>query len=266
MKYEPGSPVPPWRVGEFKSSADPRKLVLLVAVGNEEIGEYGAHHNFVRWMSAGAEPLDTDDLAYSAHEEAMSFGLSVVDLSKQYFKTIAQRALCGAPALRELTDEDLRRLDDETPFHESPDWNLRFARKVLAAAGVQAACGPRVPQADLIRAVLDGATVQEQAADGTWMDFVSPGLAIRALAREPVETKFRLVLDDVNAADKTCNWSELTDGFDGSAVRVGPNHSTIEIWYDTQAQARAARRVILGLIGAAFGAPCAYKPVAREQQ
>lgn len=35
----------------------------------------------------------------------------------------------------ELTDEDIQRLDDETMFHESPDWALRFARKVLAAAG-----------------------------------------------------------------------------------------------------------------------------------
>lgn len=35
------------------------------------------------------------------------------------------------------------------------------------------------------------------------------------------------------------------EGFDGSTVRVGPNHSTIEIWYDTEAQARAAHRAIL---------------------
>lgn len=45
----------------------------------------------------------------------------------------------------------------------------------------------------------------------------------------------------------------LTDGFDGSAVRPGPNHSTIEIWYDTEAQANAARKVILELIDSAYG-------------
>jgi hypothetical protein len=33
-----------------------------------------------------------------------------------------------------LTDEQIQQIDDETPFHESPGWNLRFARNVLAAA------------------------------------------------------------------------------------------------------------------------------------
>jgi hypothetical protein len=43
----------------------------------------------------------------------------------------------------------------------------------------------------------------------------------------------------------------LSDGYDGSGLIVGPNHSTIEIWYDTEDQAVAARRVILDLIDAA---------------
>jgi hypothetical protein len=42
----------------------------------------------------------------------------------------------------------------------------------------------------------------------------------------------------------------LSQGFDGSAVRPGPNHSTIEIWYDTEEQARAAHKVIRDLIDA----------------
>jgi general stress protein YciG len=42
----------------------------------------------------------------------------------------------------------------------------------------------------------------------------------------------------------------LAQGFDGSAVRPGPNHSTIEIWYDTEDQARAAHKVIRDLIDA----------------
>lgn len=40
----------------------------------------------------------------------------------------------------------------------------------------------------------------------------------------------------------------LVDGFDGIAVRVGPNHSTVEIWYDTEAQACAALLSISGLM------------------
>lgn len=43
----------------------------------------------------------------------------------------------GAPTagLRKLTDEEIRQLDDETRLDESLDWPLRFARKLLAAAG-----------------------------------------------------------------------------------------------------------------------------------
>lgn len=46
--------------------------------------------------------------------------------------------------------------------------------------------------------------------------------------------------------------SELAEGFDGSTVRVGPNHSTIEIWYDTEAQARSAHGVIVQMIDEAL--------------
>lgn len=33
-----------------------------------------------------------------------------------------------------LTDEEIRRIDDATHFHESPDWSVRFARAILAAS------------------------------------------------------------------------------------------------------------------------------------
>lgn len=49
-KYDPGTAPPPWRVGEFWSSADPRRLVLMLAVGSE-IGEYQRHRDFVRWVT-----------------------------------------------------------------------------------------------------------------------------------------------------------------------------------------------------------------------
>lgn len=38
-----------------------------------------------------------------------------------------------------------------------------------------------VPHADLIRAVLDGATIQWRSKVGDWADFTSPPLAIRSL-------------------------------------------------------------------------------------
>jgi hypothetical protein len=50
-KFMPDQPVPPWRVGVWVSSADPRKHVVMVAVGEEEISEYGAHRDFVRWLT-----------------------------------------------------------------------------------------------------------------------------------------------------------------------------------------------------------------------
>ena len=38
---------------------------------------------------------------------------------------------CGSEGLRTLiTDERIREIDDETHFHESPDWSVRFARAI----------------------------------------------------------------------------------------------------------------------------------------
>lgn len=37
----------------------------------------------------------------------------------------------------ELSDEYIKNIDDNTHFHESPDWSVRFARNILKAAGVQ---------------------------------------------------------------------------------------------------------------------------------
>jgi hypothetical protein len=44
---------------------------------------------------------------------------------------------------------------------------------------------------------------------------------------------------------RTVRGSLLADGFDGSAIRHGPNHSTIEFFYDSESQADAAYRAIL---------------------
>lgn len=39
-----------WRVGEFVSSARRPEHVLMLAVGDKQIAEYGAHRDFVRWV------------------------------------------------------------------------------------------------------------------------------------------------------------------------------------------------------------------------
>jgi hypothetical protein len=49
-------------------------------------------------------------------------------------------ALYTYPPLRRewrgLTEEEIKRIDDSTHFHESPDWSLRFARAVERAHGI----------------------------------------------------------------------------------------------------------------------------------
>ena len=40
------------------------------------------------------------------------------------------------PQRKPLTEEEIRRIDDGTHFHESPDWSLRFARAIERAHGI----------------------------------------------------------------------------------------------------------------------------------
>jgi hypothetical protein len=48
-----------WRVGEFTSSANPRKTVLMLAVGSD-IEAHEKHHSFIRWVDA-APPAAMSD-------------------------------------------------------------------------------------------------------------------------------------------------------------------------------------------------------------
>jgi hypothetical protein len=64
------------------------------------------------------------------------------------------------------------------------------------------------------------------------------------------------------AAGALVDRPSLAEGFDGSSVRAGLNHSTIEIWYDTHEQAVAARKYFNELVDAARAALSASEPVA----
>ena len=45
--------------------------------------------------------------------------------------------LYTAPPKREpLTDDEIRRIDDATPFHEGAEWEVRFARAIEQAHGI----------------------------------------------------------------------------------------------------------------------------------
>lgn len=50
IAFEPGAQVPPWRVGVFVSSSRRPHLVVMVAVGEEQIAEWERHKDFVRWV------------------------------------------------------------------------------------------------------------------------------------------------------------------------------------------------------------------------
>jgi hypothetical protein len=51
-----------WRVGEFWSSANPDKKVLMLAEGTKEIYSYGKHPDFIRWVDGrGAAPQGVDE-------------------------------------------------------------------------------------------------------------------------------------------------------------------------------------------------------------
>lgn len=52
-----------WRVGEFVSSARPPERVLMLAVGRRQIGEYGMHGDFVRWIATSASAPQVDKSA-----------------------------------------------------------------------------------------------------------------------------------------------------------------------------------------------------------
>lgn len=100
-KFMPDAPVPPWRVGVWVSSADPRKHVVMVAVGDEEIAEYGAHRDFVRWLTpdpggAGGVPAGPG-VQRVAHSLAVSIGMGHGLTQEQAEEIAAAIAGVGIP-------------------------------------------------------------------------------------------------------------------------------------------------------------------------
>ena len=95
MKYE--TPFPPtWKLGEFWSSADPRKKVLMVATGASEITEYGAHRDFIRWVTEGsptkntAAPQPVPDDVWEALQRLIENGLMAGTASAEDARTVAR--------------------------------------------------------------------------------------------------------------------------------------------------------------------------------
>ncbi len=56
---------------------------------------------------------------------------------KRHHKAITSlRAALAEDAMQRLTDEEIRRIDDATPFHEGAEWAVRFARAIEQAHGI----------------------------------------------------------------------------------------------------------------------------------
>lgn len=48
----------------------------------------------------------------------------------------AIKAALAEPWQEPLSDDEIKRIDDGTMFHESSDWSLRFARAIEQAHGI----------------------------------------------------------------------------------------------------------------------------------
>lgn len=54
-----------------------------------------------------------------------------VAVNREHYLSLAKQAK-AAQERKPLTDERIREIDDETHFHEAPDWPVRFARAIEA--------------------------------------------------------------------------------------------------------------------------------------
>ena len=58
------------------------------------------------------------------------------DDADEAFKASAIPLYATPPKREPLTDEEIKRIDDNTHFHESTDWYVRFARAIERAHGI----------------------------------------------------------------------------------------------------------------------------------
>lgn len=83
------------------------------------------------WLDLGFDPADEDitfDQLFEAtwsQDNATGWGIEYV-----------RADLAAPPQRKPLSEEEIKRIDNSTYFHESPDWSLRFARAIERAHGV----------------------------------------------------------------------------------------------------------------------------------
>lgn len=75
--------------------------------------------------------------AEEAGEELRRLHARVVELESQ-LEAIGAGGVESLRGAKPLTDEQIKMVDDSTHFHESSDWNLRFARAIEKHHGIGA--------------------------------------------------------------------------------------------------------------------------------
>lgn len=132
---------------------------FALMAGHNEYEEWHLQIAFETWQAARALPAGMEPVAFASGDWVRAITeteLALIpdparrqrcrDMYRHELHTAAQvqtmLAQGLAPAAQEhkpLTDERIREIDDETHFHEAPDWPVRFARAIEAEIRKKAA-------------------------------------------------------------------------------------------------------------------------------
>jgi hypothetical protein len=150
-KFLPADRVPPWRVGVFVSSSEPHKHAVMVAVGDEEIAEYGAHRDFVMWLTEPARPEGQAPAAPPSipreHVEGfLCYAWGETDLpearlvrTEDEWRAFVVEAQWGPVALFDLDDEDQEAVAAQVAYiaHDMGDNNEGEIRFEIGGVSVE---------------------------------------------------------------------------------------------------------------------------------
>jgi hypothetical protein len=121
----------PWRVAEFRSSSDPRRKVLMIAVGDAEIEAWGKRGDFCRWMDGAPSHMHvwartvvfgqvkhyTTEEVKDAFARMSSAGMTLRKILQDYLvseeecNSVEFEAAYSRKTDQELADEILKRLE-----------------------------------------------------------------------------------------------------------------------------------------------------------
>ena len=85
-------------------------------------------------------PIDTDTTREEIFRRALD-GISdyergFIDGMQEQMRRSVDKAVNALAKRKPLTENQIRRIDDDTPFHEGPEWLVRFTRAIERAHGI----------------------------------------------------------------------------------------------------------------------------------